>query len=103
MKARKLLGGLMVTVCSGLLVASQFGAGVVGAEPADEDPNNAATSSDIETKELCIWYVDGVAASFSMTAADGMPAEYDGTEYDLTSGTSIADVNIFVSGNVSAG
>jgi hypothetical protein len=99
MKARKLLGGLMVTVCSGLLVASQFGAGVVGAEPADEDPNNAATSSEIETKELCIWYVEGVAASFSMSAAAGEPAEYDGTEYALTSGDTIGDVNIYVSGN----
>ena len=34
-----------------------------------------------------------------MTAADGMPDEYDGTEYDLTSGATIADVNIYVSGN----
>ena len=102
MKARKLLGGLMVTVCSGLLVASQFGAGVVGAEPADEDPNDATTSSDIETKELCIWYVDGVSASFSMSAAAGEPLEYDGTEYALTSGDTISDVNIYVSGNETA-
>jgi len=102
MKARKLLGGLMVTVFSGLLVASQFGAANVGAQ-VDPDGDEAESSSDIETKELCIWYVNGVAGSFSMTAADGMPDEYDGTEYDLTSGTSIADVNIYVSGNVSAG
>lgn len=98
MKARKLLGGLMVTVCSGLLVASQFGAANVGAQ-VDPGGDEAESSSDIETKELCIWYVNGVAGSFSMTAADGEPAEYDGTEYDLTSGTSIADVNIYVSGN----
>jgi hypothetical protein len=98
MKARKLLGGLMVTVCSGLLVASQFGAANVGAQ-TDPDGDEAESSSEIDTKELCIWYVNGVAGSFSMTAADGEPLEYDGTEYDLTSGTSIADVNIFVSGN----
>lgn len=91
----------MVTVCSGLLVASQLGAANVGAQ-ANPGGDDAETSSDIETKELCIWYVDGVAASFSMSAADGMPAEYDGTEYDLTSGTSIGDVNIYVSGNETA-
>jgi len=101
MKARKLLGGLMVTVCSGLLVASQFGAANVGAQ-ADPSGDEAESSSDIETKELCIWYVDGVAPSFSMTAADGMPAEYDGTQYDLTSGDTIGDVNIYVSGNETA-
>jgi len=88
----------MVTVCSGLLVASQFGAANVGAQD-DPDGDEAVASSEIETKELCIWYVAGVAESFSMSAADGMPAEYDGTEYDLTSGTSIGDVNIYVSGN----
>lgn len=98
MKVRKLLGGLMVTVCSGLLVASQFGVVNVGAQD-DPDGDEAPSSSDIETKELCIWYVAGVSDSFSMSAADGMPAEYDGTEYDLTSGTSIGDVSIYVSGN----
>jgi len=91
----------MVTVCSGLLVASQFGAANVGAQD-DPDGDDAVASSEIETKELCIWYVAGVAASFSMSAAEGMPAEYDGTEYDLTSGTSIDDVNIYVSGNETA-
>lgn len=109
MKARKLLGGLMVTACSGLLVASQFGPTIVGAQtnPPICDPvpeggcPDTTSSSDIETKELCIWYVNGVADSFSMSAADGEPDEYDGTEYDLTSGTSIADVNIYVSGNES--
>lgn len=98
MKVRKLLGGLMVTVCSGLLVASQLGAANVGAQ-ANPVGDDAESSSDIETKELCIWYVNGVAASFSMSAAEGEPAEYDGTEYDLTSGTTIDDVNIYVSGN----
>ena len=98
MKVRRLLGGLMVTACSGLLVVSQLGAANVGAQsnPVGDD---AESSSEIETKELCIWYVNGVAASFSMSAAEGMPAEYDGTEYELTSGTSIDDVNIYVSGN----
>jgi len=101
MKARKLLGGLMVTVCSGLLVASQFGAANVGAQ-VDPGGDTAESSSEIDTKELCIWYVSGVAGSFSMAAAAGEPTEYDGTEYDLTSGTSIADVNIYVSGNETA-
>jgi len=92
----------MVTVCSGLLVASQFGAANLGAQPDPPGNPEAESSSDIETKELCIWYVDGVAESFSMVAADDMPAEYDGTQYDLTSGTSIGDVNIYVSGNETA-
>ena len=101
MKARKFLGGLMVTVCSGLLVASQFGAANVGAQ-ADPVGDEAEASSDIETKELCIWYVNGVADAFSMSPAAGEPAEYDGTAYDLTSGDSITDVNIYVSGNETA-
>lgn len=101
MKVRKIIGGLMVTVCSGLLVASQFGAANVSAQ-ADPGGDTAESSSDIETKELCIWYVNGVADSFSMTAADGEPTEYDGTAYDLTSGESIGDVNIYVSGNETA-
>ena len=98
MNIRKVVGGLMVTACSGLLVASQFGAANVGAQ-ADPSGDEAAASSDIDTKELCIWYVNGVADSFSMSPAEGEPAEYDGTAYSLTSGTSIADVNIYVSGN----
>lgn len=103
MKARKLLGGLMVTVCSGLLVASQFGAANVGAQD-DPDGDTAEASSAIETKELCIWYVDGVADSFSMSPVEGEPAEYDGTAYSLTSDNdedAIADVIIYVSGNES--
>jgi hypothetical protein len=91
----------MVTVCSGLLVASQFGAANVGAQN-DPDGDTAAASSAIETKELCIWYVDGVADSFSMSPAAGQPAEYDGTAYSLTSDNvddAIGDVIIYVSGN----
>jgi hypothetical protein len=101
MKARKLLGGLMVTVCSGLLVASQFGAANVGAQD-DPEGDEAAASSAIETKELCVWFVNGVADSFSMSPVAGEPAEYDGTAYSLTSDNeddAIDDVNIYVSGS----
>jgi hypothetical protein len=97
MKARKVLGACTMLLSLGALAVT----GVVAGAGAQEDPDGdtADTSADVDTKELCIWYVSGVEDGVALTPAAGADALYDGAEMALTSGDTLSDVEIFVSGN----
>jgi hypothetical protein len=75
--------------------------GVVAGAGAQADPDGgeADTSADVDTKELCIWYVSGVADEVALSPSAGADALYDGAQMELTSGASLSNVSIFVSGN----
>jgi len=74
----------------------------IGCAFAQDDPDgtSATPSASVDTKELCVWYVSGLPETLVLQAADGMPTEYDGSKFDLT--TSSANVNVYVSGNETA-
>lgn len=99
MKARKVLGACTMLLSLGALAVT----GVVAGAGAQEDPvpadPNADTSAAVDTKELCIWYVSAVPGAVALTPAAGVDALYDGAEMELTSGDTLSDVEIFVSGN----
>jgi len=98
MKARKVLGACTMLLSLGALAVTGVVAGA-GAQddPIPDDPD-AATSADVDTKELCIWYVSDVPGDVILTPVAGAGALYDGAVMDLTSGA-LSDVEIFVSGN----
>jgi len=97
MKARKVLGACTMLLSLGALAVT----GVVAGAGAQDNPggDDADTSAAVDTKELCIWYVSGVAGEVALTPAAGAEALYDGAEMELTSGESLSNVSIFVSGN----
>ena len=97
MKARKVLGACTMLLSLGALAVT----GVVAGAGAQDNPvgDTADTSADVDTKELCIWYVNGVSDEVALTPVAGADALYDGAEMGLTSGASLSDVSIFVSGN----
>jgi len=99
MKARKVLGACTMLLSLGALAVTGVVAGAgAQADPIPDDPD-AATSADVDTKELCIWYVSDVPGEVALTPAAGVDALYDGAEMALTSGETLSDVEIFVSGN----
>jgi len=98
MFGKKVIGGVIVASSVVALAATSFvGGAFAQADPSGEE---ATPSASVDTKELCVWYVSGLPETLVLAATDGMPDEYDGSKFDLT--TTSSNIEVYVSGNVTA-
>ena len=81
MFGKKVIGGVIVASSVVALAATSF----VGGAFAQADPlgEEATPSASVDTKELCVWYVEGLPETLVLAATEGMPEEYDGSKFDL--------------------
>jgi len=106
MKARKVLGACTMLLSLGALAVTGVVAGASAADEVDpDDDTDAAASATVDTKELCTWFVAGVAGGVVLDIAeDETVLEYDGSTLDLdTSDNPLSDVEMYVSGNLGTG
>ena len=89
------------------LLGVMSGTGVVRADDVEpQDPpagfEDAPTEAEVTMKERCIWYIDGVASSITLTA-DALEDDtvYDGDQYSLS--TTLDDYVAWTSGNTTGG
>ena len=104
---RKGLGAILAGVGMTTLLGVMSGTGVVRADDVEpQDPpagfEDAPTEAEVTMKERCIWYIDGVASSITLTA-DALEDDtvYDGDQYSLS--TTLDDYVAWTSGNTTGG
>jgi hypothetical protein len=107
---RKGLGAILAGVGMTTLLGVMSGTGIVRAvdvdpqDPPAGDGTAAPTEAEVTMKERCIWFVDGVASTITLTAPveDGEPTPvYDGGQYSLS--TTLEDYVAWTSGNIEGG
>jgi len=105
MKTRKVLGACTMLISLGALAVTGVVVGVNAAEVDPGDDTDAAATASVDTKELCTWFVTGVADGVVLDiAASETIEEYDGSTLDLdTSDNLLTDVSMYVSGNLGTG
>jgi len=106
-KTRKGLGAVLAGAGVTMLLGVMSGAGIVRADVDEQDPiipadPDAEVSADVDMKERCIWYVDGVASSITLLADSFEEDEvYDGDQFSLSA--TLSDYVAWTSGNLSGG
>jgi hypothetical protein len=96
-RTHRIIGSASILFSIGALALTGMASVAAGTDPI---PNtDATTSAAVDTKELCVWYVSGVAGDVALIPDAGADTLYDGTVMDLTSGDTMTDVQIYVSGN----
>lgn len=105
-KTRKGLGAILASVGVTTLLGVMSGTGVVRAD-VDPQPDpagfdNAPTEADVTMKERCIWYVDGVASTITLTpTGDDVGEVYEGSQYSLAA--TLDNYVAWTSGNLTGG
>ena len=106
---RKGLGAILAGVGMTTLLGVMSGTGIVRAVDVDTQTppsgfDDAPTEAEVTMKERCIWFVDGVASTITLTADVEVGAEmpvYDGSQYSLS--TTLEDYVAWTSGNIGGG
>lgn len=94
----KKLAGVALMGISGLTLS-------LGASFSSANAETATTGTSVVTEELCTWYMLGAPSAISLTSA--VPGtEYEGDAIEVSqefASTSTADLNVYSSGNATAG
>lgn len=104
--SRKALGAILAGVGMTTLVGVMSGLGPVRADVDEQDPPagfvNAPSEAEVTMKERCIWFVDGVASSITLTKTDEEDdVVYDGDQYSLSA--DLVDYIAWTSGSDTGG
>ena len=104
--SRKALGAILAGVGMTTLVGVMSGLGPVRADVDEQDPpdgfEDAPSEAVVTMKERCIWFVDGVASSITLTKTDEeVDVVYDGDQYSLSA--ELADYIAWTSGSDTGG
>ncbi len=94
----KKIAGVALVAVSGLVLS-------LSANFATASAETAATSSSVVTEELCTWYMLGAPSSITLApASEGTEYEGDAIEVsDAFTASANKDLNVYSSGNVTAG
>lgn len=94
----KKIGGVALVAISGLILS-------LSANFATASAQTAATNSSVVTEELCTWYMLGAPSSITLAPASA-GTEYEGDAIEVSDAFTSSDnedLNVYSSGNVTAG